>query len=119
MLRIKEADILRLEDKFRAHGNMYVFFGRLIPGVRSIVSIPAGLSEMPFARFMVLTTVGSAIWNSLLIGIGWGLGSQYEKVAPVVGPISRVVLVAVIAGTLYWIIKTAMSHRKSGPTPEA
>lgn len=119
LLRLDAQDILRIEDKFRAHGNMYVFFGRLIPGVRSIVSIPAGLSAMPFGRFIILTTVGSALWNSLLIGIGWGLGSQYEKVSPIVGPISRVVLVVVVVGTAYWIIKTALNHRKSGSAPKA
>src|SRR5688572_31374743 len=73
-LRLDEARLDKADEWFDTHGGKIVFFGRLVPGVRSVVSIPAGLSEMPLGRFMLLTTAGSAIWNFALIGAGWALG---------------------------------------------
>ena len=64
-----------------------MLFGRLVPGARSLVSIPAGLSEMPVLRFTALTALGSTAWNCALIGAGWALGEHYEKVGGIVGPI--------------------------------
>jgi membrane protein DedA with SNARE-associated domain len=81
---------------FDRHGSKVVFFGRVVPGVRSLVSVPAGAARMPLARFVLLTTAGSAIWNGALIGAGWALGSNWEAVGDVVGPAGRVVLVAAV-----------------------
>lgn len=109
-LRFTEKDLDKADAWFDARGDWIVFFGRLIPGMRSLVSLPAGLSEMPIWRFIALTTIGSAIWNSVLIGIGWQLGPQFEEVEGVVGPIARVVLVvfvvAVIGGYIWWRRRT-------------
>jgi membrane protein DedA with SNARE-associated domain len=106
--RINEEDLDKADHWFDKRGPWFVFFGRLVPGVRSIISIPAGLSEMPIMQFTVLTAAGSALWNSLLIGVGWGLGSQYSKVEGVVGPISRVVIIAcalLVVALIVWALK--------------
>lgn len=98
-MRIDRRQLDRADAWFDRHGAWFVLFGRLVPGVRSVVSLPAGLSEMPIARFVALTALGSAAWNALLIGAGVALGSNYEVIEQVVGPVGKVVLVGVVAGT--------------------
>jgi membrane protein DedA with SNARE-associated domain len=73
-------DIDRARDLFERHGGAAVFFGRLLPGVRSFVSIPAGFERMPIWQFLAYTTAGSAAWNATLIGAGWALGTQWQRV---------------------------------------
>ncbi len=92
VLRLKEADLDRADRWFDRYGGAMVLFGRIVPGMRSLVSIPAGLSEMPLGRFVVLTAAGSGAWNTLLIWVGWLLGENWTRVAGVVGSVSNVVL---------------------------
>ena len=92
VLRVKERDLDKADDWFDRHGGWVVLGGRLVPGARSLVSIPAGLSEMPIAKFTALTTLGSTAWNAALIGAGWALGEHYEKVGGIVGPIGTAVV---------------------------
>ena len=83
-----------------------VFFGRMVPGLRSVVSIPAGTLRMPPLRFALLTAAGAGVWDASLLGLGWYLGANWGRVGGVVGPISTVVLaaalVAVVILTLRW-----------------
>lgn len=65
---------------FRRHGRSAVFFGRLVPGVRSLISLPAGAEGMPLVTFSMFTIAGSLLWNGLLIGLGLWLGTQYQLV---------------------------------------
>jgi membrane protein DedA with SNARE-associated domain len=85
-------------------------FGRLVPGIRSLVSVPAGLSEMPVWRFLAATTAGALGWNAALLGAGALLGAQYDRVEGYVGPVSTVVMavvvLAVLAG-LVWLRRRA------------
>ena len=92
VLRVKERDLDRGDEWFDRHGSWVVLFGRLVPGARSLVSIPAGLSEMPIVRFTALTALGSTVWNCALIGAGWALGEHYEKVGAIVGPVGTAVV---------------------------
>jgi membrane protein DedA with SNARE-associated domain len=75
-----------------------VLFGRMVPVVRNVVSIPAGLSEMPVWRFALLTTLGSAAWNALLISAGWLLGENWLRVTGIIGSLSNIVLVIMVVG---------------------
>ncbi len=72
LLRLDERRLDRADEWFDRHGPKIVFLGRMLPGVRSVVSVPAGLSEMRVPLFLALTTLGSALWNAALIGAGWG-----------------------------------------------
>jgi membrane protein DedA with SNARE-associated domain len=96
VLRLKEADLDRADGWFDRYGGAIVLFGRIVPGVRSLVSIPAGLSEMPLGRFVLLTALGSGVWNTLLIGLGWLLGENWPRVAGVLGSVSDVVLALLV-----------------------
>ena len=107
VLRLKEADLGLADGWFDRYGGSVVLFGRIVPGVRSLVSIPAGLSEMSLGRFVLLTALGSGMWNTLLIGLGWLLGENWWRVAGVVGSVSNAVLAllalaAFVLGLWWW-----------------
>lgn len=84
-------DVRRAVAWFGRHGRTAVFVGRLVPGVRSLISIPAGIDRMPLLRFCVFTTAGSLVWNAALILAGYELGEQWHVVEGYVGPASNVV----------------------------
>ena len=77
-----------------------MLFGRCVPGLRSVVSVPAGMAGMPRAQFTALTALGSGLWNAALIGAGVALGSRFEKVGDVVGPLSTAVVALLAFGVL-------------------
>lgn len=97
-----EKDFDRGDRFFERHGGAVVFFGRFIPLVRSIVSVPAGLERMSLVRFSLFTAIGSGIWNAAFITAGWVLGDRYDQVERYVGPVSKatVALLAVAAVVL-------------------
>ena len=110
-----QADLERGERFFDKHGAKVIFFGRFIPLVRSIVSVPAGMDRMPIVRFSVLTAVGSGIWNALFIWAGYELGERWERVEGWLQPISyAVVLLLVVA--LVWL---ALRKRRAVQAREA
>jgi membrane protein DedA with SNARE-associated domain len=98
LLRITERDLDRADGWFDRRAVPIVLFGRLVPGVRSLVSVPAGLSQMPLATFLAATTAGALMWNAALLGAGALLGAQYDRVEGYVGPASTAVIVVVAAG---------------------
>ncbi len=104
LLRITERDLDRADGWFDRRATPIVFLGRLIPGVRSLVSVPAGLSEMPLWRFLAATTAGTLLWNAALLGAGVLLGAQYDRVEGYVGPVGTVVLVAVVLGAVAGVV---------------
>ncbi len=108
VLRVSEADIEKADAWFDARGTKIVFFGRMVPGARSLVCIPAGLSEMPLRTYLLATVAGSALWNAALLGIGMAIGSEYERVGDYVGPASRVVVVVAVLGLVagaVWLLR--------------
>jgi membrane protein DedA with SNARE-associated domain len=104
ILRVTHEDLDKADEWFDRRGSWVVLFGRLVPGARSLVSIPAGLSEMPVARFTLLTTLGSATWNTALIGAGWALGANYEQVGGVIGPIGTAILTLAVLGGIAFVV---------------
>ncbi len=106
-------DVRRAVAWFGAHGRSAVLLGRLVPGVRSLVSIPAGLDRMPLATFCVYTTLGSLVWNTALILAGYELGAQWHVVEAWVGPASNVVY-ALLAAALLVVAARRLRHRVSG-----
>jgi membrane protein DedA with SNARE-associated domain len=99
------AKLERAERWFQRRGWLMVLGGRCVPGVRSLVALPAGVLRMPRAEYVVLTLIGSAAWNALLIGAGYLLGAQWERVADAVGAVSTpllILLAAGLAGALTW-----------------
>jgi membrane protein DedA with SNARE-associated domain len=91
---VKASDVERTEAWFARHGTKAVFFGRMVPIFRSMISLPAGVERMRLPVFLALTTAGSAIWNALFVLAGYGLGSRWHQVSDWVGLYSRAVLAA-------------------------
>ena len=102
LLRVSDVD--RAEEWFRRHGSATVFFGRMVPGVRSFISIPAGVERMPVRRFVLLTALGSTIWNAALVSAGYLLGESWHVVGDYAGTASTVVLVAVGLGIVVFVV---------------
>ena len=96
VLRMTEEDLDRAERRFERHSGWIVVLGRMVPGIRSAVSVPPGLLRMPFGRYLALTFAGSLVWNAALILAGQQLGSRWSEVGDFVGPIAHWVLIAVI-----------------------
>lgn len=88
-LRLKKEDIQKAMDWFDSKGNYTVFLCRFIPIVRSLISIPAGMANMHFPRFLWLTAWGSFLWNTLLIFLGAWAGSSWQKAARYFGNYTR------------------------------
>jgi membrane protein DedA with SNARE-associated domain len=95
------AEVKRAEKWFVLHGTFFVFLGRLLPTVRSLVSIPAGLLKMSFRRFMLASTLGTGIWTAVLAGAGYKLGENYDDIDKVIGPAANAIMVVLVAGYIY------------------
>ena len=96
ILRLKNSDIDKADEWFDTKGNKTVFFCRFIPIVRSLLSIPAGMSEMPLGKFFLYTTVGSLIWNTVLIIIGAIVGENWKSILNIFDTYSHIVLVLLV-----------------------
>ncbi len=118
VLRVTERELDRADAWFDRHGPKVVLFARMVPLARSIVSIPAGWSEMPLLRFTLLTTAGSLAWNAVLIGAGNALGRNYERVAAEVGTFSNLVLAVAVLAVVAVVVWWARRARHAEHSPE-
>ena len=100
---VDEDDFRKAAGWFERHGRPAVFFGRFIPGVRSLISLPAGAERMNLVTFSVFTILGSALWNSLLIGLGAALGTQYALIDEYSHWLNYAVYAA-IGGVVLWLV---------------
>ncbi len=105
---VDRGDLERASDWFERHGAWSVFFGRFVPGIRSVVSIPAGVQRMSPLVFTVGTTLGSLSWNAILVGLGYGLGTQWDVVGSWASTVSNVVVVALVV-----LLVVALLRRRS------
>ena len=96
LLRIKPKDIESADKWFDEKGNKTVFFCRFIPVVRSLISIPAGMSEMPIIKFILYTVVGSAIWNTALVCVGAFAGDKRDYILGLIDNASNIILILII-----------------------
>ena len=109
---VDTADVDRAFAAFERRGRTAVLVGRLIPVVRSFISVPAGVVRMPWPQFLLYTALGSAVWNGALIGAGVALGTQYELVERYVGLLDYALVTAVV-GFLGWVVVRHVRRRRS------
>ena len=102
---VKPNDITSANEWFYKHGKTAVFFGRMMPGVRSLISIPAGMNNMPLLPFLALTALGASIWTAVLTLAGYYLGQNYEVVEGILAPYSKGFGILVIVIIIGWLIK--------------
>ena len=96
ILRLKNSDIDKADQWFDTKGNKTVFFCRFVPIVRSLISIPAGMSEMPMGKSLLYTTVGSLIWNTVLIILGAIVGENWTSILNIFDTYSHIVAILLI-----------------------
>jgi len=104
-LLLNRDDVDTAFDWFERHGNKAVFFCRLIPGVRSLISVPAGASNMAMVPFLLYTTIGTALWSALLAYAGQQLGQSYSDVGTVVQWATYVIIAMFVISLGWWIIQ--------------
>jgi len=103
---LDQEDLTASRTWFARHGVGLVFWGRLVPGIRTLISVPAGIEMMPFVPFMIWTTAGSLIWTLLLTLAGYGLGEAYTNVEVWLDPLAKVIkvlLVLAVLGFAVWL----------------
>jgi len=103
-LTITPDDIDGALAAFRKHGKKAVLFGRLVPAVRTLISVPAGLGNMSLGQFLLYSSIGSLAWSGLLTAAGFLLEDKYQEVSKYVDPVSKVVLGAMLAWYLYRVV---------------
>ena len=118
VLRLKSSDIEKADKWFDTKGNKTVFFCRFIPIVRSLISIPAGMSEMPMQKFLIYTILGSLIWNTVLIIVGSIVGDKWETIVGYLDNFSNIILIILViifvVALYYWfVIKKKKQNKKA------
>ncbi len=115
-ITISGKDIDKANDWFTRHGGMAVLLCRLVPGVRTIISLPAGINAMPLFPFLLYSTIGTTAWVLLLTGLGYLLGDHYDKVDEYLGPVSKLVALGLLSAFAVFVIKRQRSRRqRQGP----
>jgi membrane protein DedA with SNARE-associated domain len=103
-LTLSPGDIDKAQGFFQRHGGKAVLLGRLVPGVRTLISVPAGIVAMPLPAFLLWTGIGTVAWTALLAGAGYLLESQYARVEGWVSPVSNVIMGAIVLFYLYRVV---------------
>ena len=113
-ISVEELD--KTQRWFQKHGKKAVLFGRLVPVIRTLVSLPAGFSNMPMAQFLIYSTIGTLGWVSLLTGIGYWLGVQkldYHLVDQYLSPVSKAIAVLLVLAFGVWVVRHRNKRKKS------
>ncbi len=114
-LGISSQEVMSVQRWFSRRGGYWaVGLGRLIPGIRTYISVPPGIANMPFISFLFYSTLGSLAWITLLTLAGFWLGASYDKVAVFLGPVGKVVLVLLAIFFVGWVL---YQRRKNSETP--
>ncbi len=107
-ISISAKDITKANNWFNQHGVKAVFFCRLVPGVRTLISLPAGINNMGIIPFTLYSTLGTALWVLFLTTTGYLLGDHYDLVEEYLGPISKIVLISLVIWFILWIARKRM-----------
>ncbi|MGW7205858.1 DedA family protein [Streptomyces sp. NPDC054837] len=116
---VKTGDIEKTEAWFLRHGTKAVFFGRMIPIFRSLISVPAGVERMPLPAFLGLTTLGSALWNTAFVMAGYTLGANWTQVTDVVSTYSKIVLALAAAAVVTFLAVRLLRRPASSEVSES
>lgn len=100
------SEIERAEGYFLRHGALFIGLGRLLPAIRTFISVPAGLAHMPLARFLLWSSLGTGAWTSILAGAGWQLGARYREIQTVLAPLTAVIILPFVAWYLWRLYKS-------------
>lgn len=108
-ISISAKDISKANKWFDRHGTKAVFFCRLVPGVRTLISLPAGINSMNLVSFTLYSTLGTILWVLLLTTAGYKLGANYTLVEEYLAPVSKIALVSLAIWFILWIIRKQLN----------
>lgn len=103
-LTMSPSDVDAASDRFKRHGNSSVLLGRLIPTVRTLISVPAGVANMPLGTFLLFSSIGTLVWTAALALAGYFLGQAYSVIQDFVDPVSTAVLIILVGYYIYRIV---------------
>lgn len=109
-LTVTPHEVDRVFKWFYRYGAASVFFGRMVPAIRAVISLPAGIAAMPLGKFLAFSLAGTTLWMGGLAYAGYRLGQNYELVEKYMGPLTKVVVVLVV---LVYFVRLALSFRKA------
>lgn len=112
VLRLNEKDILKADNWFAEKGQKTVFFCRFVPVLRSLISIPAGMNEMPLVKFLSLTIVGTLIWNTILTYLGYSLGDKWQDILVIFDTYSKIVTIILIFAVIIFALVFYKKRKK-------
>jgi len=110
-LTLSGEDIDKSKQWFNKYGGAVVLFGRLIPGIRTLISVPAGFEEMPWLKFLLYSLVGTVVWNVLLTYAGFLLGRNFQMIEKILGPVSGIVLIGLLLFFGIWVVRRKKSQK--------
>lgn len=110
-LTVSSRDIEKAIAWFNQYGGRAVFICRLVPGVRTLISLPAGISRMNLGMFLLYSTLGTIVWTSLLTYAGFLLGDNYDLVDEYLGPVSKIVLLVLVVAFGVWVWRRKQKQR--------
>ncbi len=113
-LGISSKEVMDTQEWFSKRGYWAIGLGRMVPGIRTYISVPAGIADMPMFQFLVYSTVGTLVWISLLTVAGFWLGESYEKVGEFLAPISKIVLVSI---AVFVVVRLLSQIKKNKSNP--
>lgn len=114
---LSEKSLRRAEAWFAKYGDKATFIARLLPVIRTVISLPAGISKMKFKTFVLYSFVGSVPWTAMLAYIGWALGPDWESIVGVFRQLDIVVVVAVVALIAWYVYRMRKASRQTAIQP--
>lgn len=109
---LRKHEIDRAEAWFADHGEAAVFVSRLLPVIRTFISLPAGVARMPFRRFTIYTFIGCLPWTFALAGVGYAVGERWGTVERYLRPISIAIVVVLVAAAAWWLFRRARQRHR-------
>lgn len=110
---VSEEHYYKAENTFNRYGSAAVFFGRLLPVIRTFISLPAGMAKMNLKKFLLFSLTGMLPWNFILIFLGYKLGQQYETVVrPIFKRFEYVVIGSIVVAILFFVLRSIIKHKK-------
>jgi membrane protein DedA with SNARE-associated domain len=111
-LQISAKDIDRAKHWFDRYGERAVLMGRLVPGVRTLISLPAGMADMPMFTFLIYSTIGTTFWISLLTYGGYILGDRYTEIEHWLAPVSKIILGLILGVVIVWFLRKYLRNQR-------
>lgn len=110
-LAVSRDDIEKSKVWMDKHGHKAVLFCRLIPGVRSLISLPAGMSQMNIGKFLIYSTIGASLWTTILAYAGFRLGQNYKTVEKFMGPATYIIIGAIVLAFVWRVVKQKRAQK--------